>query len=336
MSGGGTSPYRAPAPTRAQRIDWPATFGTRFTVFVDVEEEFDWAAPAARDQRATTAMAAFPATHRRFADRGVPLTCMVDHPIAVDPRSVDILTEILRDRRSTIGVQLHAWVTPPFDEMVTGPNSFAGNLPLALEAAKIDAMTHAIRIAFGLTPIAYRAGRYGIGPATLGLLAARGYRVDSSVRARYDYSADHGPDFAAVGPDAYRDGTMIELPLTTVFTGAARRGGARLYRMLGHIPRARGLLARAGLLSRIALTPEDMPIADALEAANVAVGEGVRLLNLSFHSPSLVPGHTPYVRDAADLRRFEGWWDAMLDRLDRLGVVSASLADILAAVDRGG
>ena len=334
MTADGARPYRVPAPVPAQAIDWPATFGTRFAVFVDVEEEFDWSAPPARDQRATTAMTAFPAAHRRFADRGVPLTCMVDHPIATDPHAVDILTQMLADGRSTIGVQLHAWVTPPFDETLTSANSYAGNLPRAQEAAKIDAMTHAIEIAFGLTPISYRAGRYGIGPATLGLLAARGYRIDTSVRARYDYSADDGPDFTAIGPHAYRDGPMIELPLTTVFTGTARRGGAGLYRALRVLPRARGLFARAGLLSRIALTPEDMPVADALNAIDVAVDDGVRLLSLSFHSPSLVPGHTPYVRDADDRRRFDHWWDAVLDRLDRRGVRSAALADIVAAADR--
>lgn len=334
MTGDGSRSYRVPTPAPAQRIYWPADFGTRFSVFVDVEEEFDWSAPPTRDQRATTAMAAFPAAHRRFADRAIALTCMVDHPIVADPRSVEILTAMLADGRSTIGVQLHAWVTPPFDEALTPANSYAGNLPRALEAAKIDTMTRAIETAFGFGPLAYRAGRYGIGPATLDLLAARGYRIDSSVRARYDYSADGGPDFAAVGAAAYRRGTMIEVPLTTVFTGAARRGGSALYRALGRVPRARGAFARAGLLSRIALTPEDMPVADALEAIAVAVGEGVRLLSFSFHSPSLVPGHTPYVRDAGDLARFDRWWDRVLDQLDRRGIASASLAEIVAAADR--
>ena len=335
MSGGGSRPYRAPAPLPAQRIRWPAAFGTRFTVFVDVEEEFDWSAPPARDQRATTAMGAFPAAHRRFADRAVPLTCMVDHPVATDPRSIDILRAVMADGRSTIGVQLHAWVTPPFDEPLSAANSYAGNLPPGLEAAKIDTMTHTIEAAFGVSPLVYRAGRYGIGPDTMALLAARGYRVDSSVRARYDYGGDGGPDFSAVGAAAYRDGAMVELPLTTLFTGAARRGGAGLYRLLGRVPHGRGLFARAGLLSRIALTPEDMPVAAALEAIEIAVGEGLRLLTLSFHSPSLVPGHTPYVRDAADRRAFDRWWDAVLDRFDRLGVGSASLAEIVAAADRG-
>ena len=31
---------------------------------------------------------------------------------------------------------------------------------------------------------------------------------------------------------------------------------------------------------------------------------GHRLFSLTYHSPSLEPGHTPYVRDEADLDRF--------------------------------
>ena len=85
------------------------------------------------------------------------------------------------------------------------------------------------------------------------------------------------------------------------------------------------------LLSRVALTPEDMPLPDALEAIAVAAGEGGRVLNFSFHSPSLVPGHTPYVRDAADLSAFYGWWEAVLGDLARRGIAAASLDQVIAA-----
>lgn len=303
---------------------------------VDTEEEFDWRAPLSRDAGATTAIAALPEAHCRFAARGVPITYLIDWPIVASPRAVDVLRSLLDDGGSAIGTQLHPWVNPPFDEAVTPANSFPGNLPEALEAAKIDRLTTAIAAAFGARPTAYRAGRYGIGPATLKLLAAQGYRLDSSMRARYDYRTAGGPDFAAIGNHAFRGGpggAIIELPLTTVHTGLMRRGGEPLYRLLGLVPHGRGLFSRAGLLSRVALTPEDMPIADALEAVRVAVGEGVRVLNFSFHSPSVAPGHTPYVRDAADLARFFAWWEAMLDALDRLGVRPASSGEIVAAAD---
>ena len=53
---------------------------------------------------------------------------------------------------------------------------------------------------------------------------------------------------------------------------------------------------------------------------------------VSFHSPSLEPGYTPYVRHQADLKRFYGWGDAVRNRMDRRGVRAASLGELLAAV----
>ena len=329
MTTGAASPYRVPAPAPADVVRWSDAFGTRFMVFVDVEEEFDWSAPLDARNRAVTAMRALPMAHARFARHGVGLHCMVDHPVASDPAAVDILRAVLADGRSAIGAQLHAWVTPPYASPAPG-DSYAGNLPPALEAAKLDTLTALLTEAFGTAPIAYRAGRYGIGPATVALLASRGYRIESSVRARYDYRADGGPDFTAIGNAAYRSGGLLELPLTSVFTGRLRALGPSLYSALRHVPHARGAFSRAGLLQRIALTPEDMPIEAALEAVRIAVlEERQRLISFSFHSPSLEIGHTPYVRSSDDLARFWRWWDRMFALLDSLGVTPVGFAELL-------
>ena len=327
-------PFR-PAPPAAV-IDWPVDFGQRFTVTVDTEEEFDWHAPLARADHGTETIAALPAAHRRLRDAGAELAYMVDWPVAASAPAATTLRRLAEDEGATIGTQLHPWVNPPFDEAVTPANSFPGNLPSTLEAAKLDRLTDLITERIGRRPTAYRAGRYGIGPDTLALLAARGYRLDSSMRARYDYSDAGGPDFSAIGNAAFRagpGGALVELPLTTVFTGRARRAGPRLDRLFARAPHGRGMLARTGLLARVALTPEDMPVEDALEAVRVALGEGVAILTFSFHSPSLVPGHTPYVRDAADLAAFFGWWDRVLSLLAQRGVRAISLGGIVAAAD---
>ncbi len=259
------------------------------------------------------------------------LTYLIDHPIVSSPEAVGILRGAIEDGRSAIGSQLHPWVNPPFDEVVNAANSFVANLPRQLQVAKLAALTQAITEAFGRPPLAYRAGRYGIGPETFELLAAQGYRLDSSMRPGYEYGGEGGPDFAAVPNRAFRQSGVIELPFTTVFTGRARSGGVSLYRALGRIPKGRGVAARLGLLSRVSLTPEDMPLADALEGVRVAVGEGLRVLNFAFHSPSLEPGHTPYVRDAADLAAFWRWWEEVLALLERLDVRNASLGELLDA-----
>jgi hypothetical protein len=94
------------------------------------------------------------------------------------------------------------------------------------------------------------------------------------------------------------------------------------------------MMSRSRLLSRVALTPEGMPLGDGLEAIRVLLDDGVRLFSLSFHSPSVEPGHTPYVRDAADLRRFWAWWDGVLALFAKKGVVPARPADLLDAAWR--
>lgn len=329
----GHAGFRPPAPPLDRHIVWPAGFGQRYTIFVDTEEEFDWSAPFDRAARSVTAAAAIPAAARRFAGLGTPLTYLVDHPIATDPAAVAHIARAIEDGVSAVGTQLHPWVNPPCDEAVSARNSFAGNLPPALEAAKLAVLTQAITTAFGAAPRVYRAGRYGLGPRTLATIAAAGYRIDSSMRARYDYAHLDGPDYRAIGNRAFDAAEgIVELPLTTVYTGALRGQGRWLHPAATRVPALAGVLARARLLGRVALTPEDMPLDDALEAVRVIVGEGLPLLNFSFHSPSLAPGHTPYVRDADDLAAFWRWWDAVLALLDAHGVRSAGQADLLAAL----
>lgn len=314
---------------------WPESFGTRFVVFVDTEEEFDWSKPLTRDNRSVSAIAALPDAHARFAAADVPLALMVDHPVATDRRATDLIGPLLTGG-TAVGTQLHPWVNPPYDEPLTPANSFAGNLPRELEAAKLTELTDAIESAFGIRPTAYRAGRYGLGGASFELLASLGYRLDSSMRPGFDYSDEGGPDFTALGNQAFRIGPIVELPLTTIFTGAARAGGMGLYHAAGRVPKGRGLLARTGLLQRVPLTPEGITQAEAIGAIRTAVADGVRVLSFAFHSPSLAPGHTPYVKDDAELAAFWRWWDAVLAELDRLGVRAAGLADVIAAAASAG
>lgn len=331
----GTKTYRPSAPDPSSRVAWPADFGQRYTIFVDAEEEFDWTGPFDRAARAVDSAAAIPQATQRFADLGAPLTFLVDHPIATDPRAIAPVRQALEDGVSAVGTQLHPWVNPPFDETVNQHNSFAGNLPRDLERAKLATLTAAIRESYGMGPLIYRAGRYGLGPNTLGLLAELGYRIDSSMRSRYDYSAGGGPDYSDIGNATFRvagHDPLVELPLTTVYTGALRSHGPTIHPAAAGVPRLTGLLARTRMLGRVALTPEDMPVDDALEAVRVVLGEGLALLNFSFHSPSLAVGHTPYVRDAADLAAFWHWWDRVLSLLATRGVRSASQAELIAAL----
>jgi hypothetical protein len=321
-------------PVPRDRLSPPAAIGRRFLVFVDTEEEFDWTAPRSRDATATTAIAALPEAHRRLAGFGICPTYLVDYPVASAPGAIEVLRPLMEAGECAIGTQLHPWVNPPFDEVLTVANSFVGNLPEAQERAKLEALTHRITAAFGRRPQVYRAGRYGIGPNTAKLLEEAGYRLDVSVRALFDYSDEGGPDFThrdAMPCWAGPQRLLMELPLTAAYTGFARRFGHRLYPAAGRVKRLRGLLARTGTLERIALTPEGTPLPQALRAIRTLLEDDARLISISFHSPSVEPGHTPYVRDAADLRGFYAWWDGVLNLLAREGVAPIGTDALIAA-----
>lgn len=321
------------SPAEGSYIRLPESFGRRFTIFCDTEEEFDWGKPRSRDNRSVAHMAAMPDLQERFRRRGVKCVHLVDHPIATDPASVAMLRSWLDRDEISIGTQLHPWVNPPHDEDVNTFNSFVGNLPIELERAKIENLTETISGAFGRRPIVYRAGRYGVGPNTAGLLRAAGYEADVSVRALHDYSDEGGPDFSRTRSVPYRvgDGGLIELPLSAAYVGGLRRWGPTAYRAAGRLPRGRGILFRTGLLNRAPLTPEGVPLDEALAAARALIGDGAQWFSLSFHSPSVEPGHTPFVRTAEDLRDFHAWWDGMFDFFEREGITPASIEETIAA-----
>ena len=325
-------------PPESSYVDLPASFGRRFAIFVDTEEEFDWSQPPTRDQHDTRAAESLPKVHRRLSAAGVKPVYLVDYPIASDPRCVATLRDYYEHGECTVGTQLHPWVNPPMVEDLTRANSFAGNLSPALERAKLLNLTDLIERSFDVRPTVYRAGRYGVGPNTARLLAEAGYEVDVSVRPLHDYRGEGGPDFSRHEARPFwagDHGALLEVPLTVTYVGGLRRRGRALYPAAARMPGAHGFLARTGLLSRVALTPEGMPLRDVSEAVERLLDDGTRLFSISFHSPSLEPGHTPYVRDEADLALFYGWWDGMFELFARRGVVPASIEEIVAAARAG-
>jgi hypothetical protein len=316
----------------ADRATLSSAFGARYAVFVDTEEEFDWSQPRSREATSTSAIRYLPQFQALMDAHGICANYMIDYPVAASPESVDVLGKMLAAGNCAIGTQLHPWVNPPFDEEVITYNSFAGNLPIKLERAKLAALTEKIETAFGQRPIMYRAGRYGVGPNTAGMLEDMGYRLDTSVRPHFDYSHEGGPNFTPHDTRLYwagPKGTLLEAPLSVAFTGQLRRFGRYLFGNGRTRVKMLAGMARSGMLARIALTPEDMPIEDVKTAIRALLADGQQYFSLSFHSPSLTPGHTPYVRNSAELSDFYRWWDKVLSFLAEVGITPVSVDELL-------
>ncbi|WP_150291290.1 polysaccharide deacetylase family protein [Sphingobium estronivorans] len=323
------------APVAEDGIALDPAFGTRFMLFVDTEEEFDWTAPFSRTGHGVTALHGMARGQAYFAAAGLKPVYVTDYPVLESDAAVDMMGRWLTDGAADIGAHLHPWVNPPHVEEVMAANSYVGFLPETLERAKLEMLRRRIAERFGRSPIAYRAGRYGVGPNSARLLEEAGFRIDSSVRSRFDYSAQHGPDFRGLPQNPYWAGpnrALVELPLSTAFVGLLRNGGERLYRAALDMGPIAGALARTRMLSRVPLTPEGVSSREAIQAIDALIEEGVRVLNFSFHSPTLEPGHTPYVRNERDLVAFYRWWDGVLNHLARRNILPATLDQLLNAV----
>lgn len=311
-------------------------FGQRFLLTVDTEEDFDWNEPLARTSHRIDSVSRLRKFQQFCEGRGVVPVYLVDYPIATSPLAAELLREPLADGRAEIGVQLHPWVSPPNEEEVNQFNSFSGNLPVYLERAKLLKLHAAILTNFGQAPLIYRAGRYGIGPNTAAILREAGIAIDTSARARFNYSDAGGPNFQGLPIEPWwvgRPGSLLELPLTTLYSGLLRKMGPWLFPLTWRLPGLRGALARLGLLERIPLTPEGVTVAEALRGVDLAVREELPVIVLSFHSPSLSPGHTPYVRTEADLDNLYDWWRIIFARLGERGVIPTTVSEIMSSVE---
>ena len=282
---------------------------------IDVEEDFDWDAPFSRDGYSLGSMTALPDMVEWLNQRGVAPTLLVDYPVLADDASAQTLKHIDESDslQADFGTQLHAWVNPPFDEALSSANSYAGNLPLATEHAKLESLTSTFKSDFHRPPSVYRAGRFGMGPNTPGILAGLNYQLDLSIFAGRDFSNDGGPDYRDQSAMPFKQPGTPDLVFAPATFGPSS--------MAAHLGRWLGLRLKptpGTLLHRLCnrgwswISPEGVPLNRAKAVTRELAKSGQNVFIVTFHSPSLVPGNTPYVHTEADLADLHTWLDSYI------------------------
>jgi len=305
---------------------------TLLIVSIDTEED-DWR--PRRDGVTVENIRELTRLDALFQRLGVRATYFTTYQVAIHDWAAAILRE-LHGAGAELGAHLHPWNTPPLDEPFVPRNTMLKNLPAALQLAKLERLTATLREAFGGRPVAFRAGRYGLGPDTVTALIQCGYRVDSSVTPFISWEAyDDGPTFIRAPIHQYRlagdadvcipqpGGALVELPLSVGYNRPPSRAWVSVYRALStpalrpfHL---RGIASRAGIVKRIALSPETDSCADMLTLSRHLIDAGVRYLHLFLHSPSLCPGLSPFTPDRAGV---EGMYRSIASYVEGVGRVT--------------
>src|ERR1700704_1917259 len=173
---------------RCEAIALPASYRPTLSVVIDTEEEFDWSAPFDARATATENIKYQPLAQEIMDRHGVIPTYVVDYPVANTPSAYSVLRAIADSGRCEIGAHLHPWVNPPHEGPIDEFHSYPGNLPEHLEREKLARLPARIEQSFGQRPRIYKAGRYGLGPASFQSMASLGFEIDASIVPRTDFS----------------------------------------------------------------------------------------------------------------------------------------------------
>lgn len=290
-------------------IKLPRDAAPKLIVVIDTEEEFDWSSPVDRNETRVTAMDHVGRVQDIFDLYGIKPCYVIDYPVASQAQGNRELKKIFADGRCEIGAHLHPWVSPPLDETLCPRHTFPGNLERRLEREKLAILTATITQNFGQRPTVYKAGRYGVGPNTTGILEELGYEIDLSLCPPVDYRASEGPDFSHCHAEPFWFGAsqnLLEIPISGAFVGWAGALSLPLYNLAQRFKAFKlpGIFARLSLVDRLMLSPEGFSSQDHIKLTKALYGQGVRTFTWSFHSPTVVPGMTSYVQSEQQLKQF--------------------------------
>lgn len=271
-------------------------------------------------------------------------TYLVNYPVATNSKAVDILEPIYADKRCEIGTHLHPWNTPPFSERIVPANTMLCNLPQDLIGTKLGALHGRIKEAFGACPVCFRAGRWGFNGNVARALIDQGYLIDSSITPFVDWSDYHGPNFSGAYRDIYRidphhileptpEGKLIEVPPSIGFFQKNSTFAYEFHRFLKRRVSSKlriiGILDKLNLLNFRWLCPELSDSHSMIRLARAFIENGCQYLNMSFHSTTLLPGKSPYVKDTRDLADFLDRIREFLEFADNAGFSSRPLSHAL-------
>ena len=254
-------------------------------------------------------------------------TYLISPEVLRDSQSVDILEGL--EGEAELGTHLHVEFAEPGAFVPDVTSAFQCHCNRETEQQKLRYLTDIFHNAFRRPPRSFRAGRFGIGPHSLGLLQELGYTVDSSVTPHMDWTRAGAPEasFLHASTQPYRpnlhrpelaapqDGALLEVPVTI------RPGAFSGMPFIGCWAGARWLRPTRGNVDRlISLAREEV-------TATASLGLPI-VLNCMFHNVEVVARASPYAQSEAEASGILERLGGLLAWADNEGIGSLGLSDV--------
>ncbi len=262
-----------------------------------------------------------------FERFGAKPTYLLSPEVMRDEASVTIFRRIAQS--CELGTHLHGELAEPGAHEPEVTAAFQRDYPPDIERLKLTYLTDLFIRAFDHQPQSFRAGRFGIGPASIGILESLGYAVESSVTPHMDWTSSGAPGLAFMhaptqpyrpdrtDPGLRGDAALLEIPITIRkrFLSGLPGIGAKI--------EPRWLRPTRGTGKALVRVAEDEIAAARKEAPDRPV-----ILNAMFHNVEIVPHLSPYADDEESARGILGRLRDLLAFAHRHAITVVGLGDV--------
>jgi hypothetical protein len=265
-----------------------------------------------------------------FERRRAKATYLLSPEVMRDARSVEALVAL---NGCELGTHLHGEYAEPDAFEPDATEVFQRDYAPDVERAKLAYLTDLFSRAFGRKPASFRAGRFGIGAASIGILEDLGYAVESSVTPHVDWS-EKAPGLSFEGaptqpyhPDAKFPACrgaskILEVPVTI------RPRAMQRLPVVGKLVEARWLRPTHGTKASIVSVARDEIV-----SARTARPDAPVVLNAMFHNVEIIPGASPYAASDDAARAILGRLDALLAWAEKEAIAVVGLGDVPGIVE---
>ncbi len=281
---------------------------------IDVEEEGLFSGRYEQHPQSCTNISLLPRLEAITSAHGIPLTLLCDYPVLNNPETHDVLLG-LQERGAALGLHLHHWNTPPYQDCSIIQPAPSKKLPLSLLSAKLDSLLQAFSVLGGTSPLSFRMGRWDFSTQLQEALIASPIQIDSSITPLRPVPSQKNHFLCGVSPywiSPRDNGTrsLLEFPLTLhpVSFAFARF----IYRTACTLPDtlSRRLLRYFRLLFVVGVQPVWYPLLSMKWATMFHVKQQEPFLVMFMHSSELLPGANPVLPDQSSI-------DALLKKIDQ-------------------
>jgi hypothetical protein len=268
---------------------------------------------------------------------------LINYPVASNTNAIEIFKDILNNDKCEIGTHIHPWNTPPFDGNYGIEKSMLCNFPESVQYDKLKCLHDLLIDKFDIIPISFRAGRWGFDSTVAKNLYKLGYRYDTSITPFTNWKMIGGPDNSKIDYNPYyifndieKNGEnkyLLEIPATIGYCGLLDRNEDICNKMHCYFNYynkrysiINSLMRHLNIYEKIWLSPESSTLEEMIRMTKYILSKS-NILNMFFHSGSLMAGNTPFVPDIKSQKNFFKKIDLYLKYIKDIPVESIRLSD---------